>query len=353
MRDHTSTADDIWSIGPSIDELLARLDADAAAGLGRDLVFDPPGDTAADAPAIAMPTAANLAPVTLPSMTVDADNAADAGSDRDLVERPRPDPRPDPQDESRPPTLPPRTDRIRAVGSRPSVPRWVWAAAAAIVVAAGAWILLRSAAGEPADAIAPATQPPASVATPTPTSPVQTPLTTAADVAPATAPKPVAVTEPAQDAAASNATLAPITAPPTPNATAPAAESPIGAAEPVPATTVPATTVPVTTVSVTTVPVTTVPVTTVPVAPAVDGPTVSITSQVGPCKYGNACLLAGFTISQFSVRPQEFVCEFGDGSRYTFRFDSGGVSQACATNAADASITIEVGGVRSATVTRP
>jgi hypothetical protein len=79
---------------------------------------------------------------------------------------------------------------------------------------------------------------------------------------------------------------------------------------------------------------------------------VNLTASEGPCRYGNNCLLAGFTIQGFAQQPQSFVCEFGDGSRYTFKFDSGGVTQACATGAANASITIEVAGVRSQTVTR-
>ena len=46
------------------------------------------------------------------------------------------------------------------------------------------------------------------------------------------------------------------------------------------------------------------------------------------------------------------MCEFEDGSRFTFRFDSGGVDDACATGSADAAITVEIEGVRSETVTR-
>ena len=55
---------------------------------------------------------------------------------------------------------------------------------------------------------------------------------------------------------------------------------------------------------------------------------------------------------QFDVQPTEFVCEFGSGNRFTYEFDSDGVEYACADAATDASITIEVAGVRSATITR-
>ena len=81
-------------------------------------------------------------------------------------------------------------------------------------------------------------------------------------------------------------------------------------------------------------------------------PVVVATGTEGRCKFGPDCLLVGFTIANFDVQPQRYVCEFQDGSRYEFRFDSGGVSYACATNSPRGTITIEVAGVRSNTVTR-
>jgi len=60
-----------------------------------------------------------------------------------------------------------------------------------------------------------------------------------------------------------------------------------------------------------------------------------------------------FTISGFAAQPTGYVCEFDDGSRYSFRFDSEGVSYACATNSPTGTITIEVDGHRSNTLARP
>ena len=82
------------------------------------------------------------------------------------------------------------------------------------------------------------------------------------------------------------------------------------------------------------------------------GPRVAAEGRLGPCRFGDDCLIVGFTIEGFSTSPQEYVCEFEDGSRFTFRFDSGGVADACATGTADAAITVEIDGVRSVTVTR-
>jgi hypothetical protein len=80
---------------------------------------------------------------------------------------------------------------------------------------------------------------------------------------------------------------------------------------------------------------------------------VNIIGTVGPCRFGRECLIAGFTIERFPVQPTRYVCEFSNGSRYTFRFDSGGVEYACATGDSTDSITIEVDGVRSQTFRHP
>jgi hypothetical protein len=60
-------------------------------------------------------------------------------------------------------------------------------------------------------------------------------------------------------------------------------------------------------------------------------------------------LIAGFTIERFDTHPTHYVCEFADGSRYTYRFGHGGAEYACATGDPNSSITIEVDGIRSAT----
>ena len=71
-----------------------------------------------------------------------------------------------------------------------------------------------------------------------------------------------------------------------------------------------------------------------------------------PCRFGDDCLVVGFRLEGFPNPPAEYVCEFDDGTRFTFRFDSQGVETACATGRAGAAITVEVDGVRSQTVTR-
>ena len=81
------------------------------------------------------------------------------------------------------------------------------------------------------------------------------------------------------------------------------------------------------------------------------GPQVLVEALQGPCRFADDCLIVSFTIEGFATRPQEYVCEFDDGSRFTFRFDSGGVDEACATGSPDATITVEIDGIRSETVT--
>ena len=81
-----------------------------------------------------------------------------------------------------------------------------------------------------------------------------------------------------------------------------------------------------------------------------DGRVVVIEGSTGPCKFGNSCLLAGFRVIGFPSGEKEYVCEFRDGSRHTYKFGARTVSYACATGARGDSITIEVDGVRSATI---
>ncbi len=81
-----------------------------------------------------------------------------------------------------------------------------------------------------------------------------------------------------------------------------------------------------------------------------DGRVVVIEGTTGPCKFGNSCLLAGFRVIGFPSGEKEYVCEFRDGSRHTYKFGARTVEYACATGARGDSITIEVDGVRSATI---
>ena len=144
----------------------------------------------------------------------------------------------------------------------------------------------------------------------------------------------------------------PTTAPPTVPATtaAPPTSAPTTTTSP----TTSSTTTSTTTTSTTSTSTTSTTTSTTVAAPAAEpaGPRVVIAGSVGPCRFGSDCLVAGFTISDFPAAQREFVCEFADGSRHTFRFDGTSVEQACATSSATGSITIEVGGVRSETVTR-
>jgi len=152
-------------------------------------------------------------------------------------------------------------------------------------------------------------------------------------VAPATTAAPP-TTAPAPTTASPLFTLpnAPVTVPPTAPAIAP-----VTAPATQPPATAPGTAAP------------TVPPATLPP----DGPVITIIGSVGSCSYGSQCLLAGFALHNFDSQPSEFVCEFSDGSRYTFHFNRQEVERACATGNSDGSITIEVDGVRSATFTRP
>jgi hypothetical protein len=81
-----------------------------------------------------------------------------------------------------------------------------------------------------------------------------------------------------------------------------------------------------------------------------DGRVVVIEGSTGQCRFGDNCLIAGFRAIGFTSGEKEYVCEFADGSRYTYKFGASTVEYACATGARPDSITIEVDGVRSATI---
>jgi hypothetical protein len=86
-------------------------------------------------------------------------------------------------------------------------------------------------------------------------------------------------------------------------------------------------------------------------SPDANGRSVQIVGSRGSCRFGDRCLIAGFSVDGFSGGEKEYVCEFSDGSRYTFLFETTSVEYACATGLRPDSITIEVDGVRSATIT--
>lgn len=160
----------------------------------------------------------------------------------------------------------------------------------------------------------------------------------------------------------SAAAVPPVTAPSiTPTIAPSTVASPTTIAASTPAST-PTTTslTPTTTASTTTSPTTTSPTSTSTTststaptsAPPADGPRVLVDARIEPCRFADDCLIVGFRLDGFTSVPTEYVCEFEDGSRFTFSFRSDGVEDACATGSADAAITVEIDGIRSDTVTR-
>lgn len=114
--------------------------------------------------------------------------------------------------------------------------------------------------------------------------------------------------------------------------------------EPVAAAT---TSAPATTTSTTVA--TTVPPTgtTEPAGPA--EPTVHIVGEMKPCRFGDDCLVASFTIEGFDEPSGRFTCIYPNSTR-EFSFQDDGKDDACLTADEGDTITIEVDGVRSATV---
>ena len=162
-------------------------------------------------------------------------------------------------------------------------------------------------------------------------------------------------TTPSTVSVAPPATIAPSLAPTLPQ-TVPATVPPTIPEPTIPPATSPPVTPPQVSVAPPSVPDTTVappPTTAAPPTVAPDGPVVLIGGRVAPCDFGSNCLVAGFIIQGFDHQPSVFVCEFADGSRYSFEFSRQGVARACATGNTNGSITIEVEGVRSETFTRP
>lgn len=106
-----------------------------------------------------------------------------------------------------------------------------------------------------------------------------------------------------------------------------------------PAATAPSTAAPTTTTTPTTAPTTTV-------APKRQ---VLISGEMKPCRYGNNCLVAGFVITGFEPHPGRFLCIYPN-SQTELSFNDNDVEEACLTGDAGDTITIEVDGIRSATI---
>ncbi len=68
-----------------------------------------------------------------------------------------------------------------------------------------------------------------------------------------------------------------------------------------------------------------------------------------PCRYGDRCLVASFTIDGFREHPGRFTCIYPK-SQSEFTFNDDGVDDACLTADDGDTIIIEVDGVRSATI---
>ena len=79
-------------------------------------------------------------------------------------------------------------------------------------------------------------------------------------------------------------------------------------------------------------------------------PTVSASGRFGSCPFGSNCLIVGFSIANFAAHPGTYTCVFSDGFRASFDVSGAEVVTACYTNDRPDSITIEVNGVRSNTV---
>ena len=101
------------------------------------------------------------------------------------------------------------------------------------------------------------------------------------------------------------------------------------------------------------------PTTTVPPAPpttrrsttstAAAGPQVQIRGEMKPCRYGDNCLVASFTIDGFDEHPGRFTCIYPN-SQSQFSFNDDAVDEACLTADDGDTITIEIDGVQSATI---
>lgn len=111
-------------------------------------------------------------------------------------------------------------------------------------------------------------------------------------------------------------------------------------------TVAPATTIATTTTSSTVATTTTLASTTTTSAPAQQ---VLIRGEVKPCQFGSECLVAHFEIDGFDPHPGVFTCIYPNSAR-DFGFNDNVVDDACLTADEGDTITVEVAGVRSATI---
>jgi hypothetical protein len=76
---------------------------------------------------------------------------------------------------------------------------------------------------------------------------------------------------------------------------------------------------------------------------------VIIRGEMKACRFGANCLVASFRIDGFDPHPGSFTCIYPN-SRSDFTFRNNGIEDACLTADAGDTITIEVDGVQSATI---
>jgi hypothetical protein len=115
------------------------------------------------------------------------------------------------------------------------------------------------------------------------------------------------------------------------------------------AETVAATQPPVPSTTSTVSPTTVAPTTVAATTTTTPEPRVLISGVMKPCRFGDRCLVASFTIEGFEQTSGEFVCIYPN-SLSQFSFRDGGREDACTTADAGDTIAIEVDGVRSAVV---
>lgn len=96
-------------------------------------------------------------------------------------------------------------------------------------------------------------------------------------------------------------------------------------------------------------PLTTPPVASTTTPPTPAGPVIVAFGELGPCRFGDTCLLVGFTTTGFDPPAAQYTCVYPE-SRSTFSFDGVGQFQACMSGDEGDVISIEVDGVASAPV---
>jgi hypothetical protein len=78
---------------------------------------------------------------------------------------------------------------------------------------------------------------------------------------------------------------------------------------------------------------------------------VVIRGETKPCRFGDDCLVASFGLDGFDEHSGTYSCIYAD-SRSDFTFNQDLVADACFTADDSDTITIEVDGVRSATISK-